>query len=95
MRRRLENRSRGGHRDASLATAGLRLHEGQAVQSGRVRRDLYGALREKIDNARSAFRDRYFISCPSMVDYLHLELVRTLAQEDADLLGKDYPGPLV
>jgi len=30
-----------------------------------------------------------------MVDYLHLELLRTLANDDSDLLGKDYPGPLV
>jgi hypothetical protein len=73
----------------------LRLHESPAVQSGRARRDLYGALRRKIDDARAAFQDRFFKACPSMVDYLHLELVRTLAQDDAELLGKDYPGPLV
>jgi hypothetical protein len=30
-----------------------------------------------------------------MVDYLHLELTRTLANEDPDLLGSTYPGPLV
>jgi hypothetical protein len=30
-----------------------------------------------------------------MVDYLHLELIRTLANDDAELLGKDYPGPMV
>jgi hypothetical protein len=30
-----------------------------------------------------------------MLDYLHLEMVRTLAQDDAELLGAEYPGPLV
>jgi hypothetical protein len=30
-----------------------------------------------------------------MVDYLHLEMVHTLANDDAELLGKDYPGPLL
>jgi hypothetical protein len=30
-----------------------------------------------------------------MVDYLHPELVRTLANDDVELLGSDYPGPLV
>ena len=30
-----------------------------------------------------------------MVDYLHLELLRTLANDDADLLGSEYPGPMV
>jgi hypothetical protein len=29
------------------------------------------------------------------VDYLHLELVRTLANDDVELLGQDYPGPMV
>jgi len=28
-----------------------------------------------------------------MVDYLHLELVQTLANDDPDLLGNNYPGP--
>jgi hypothetical protein len=30
-----------------------------------------------------------------MVDYLHLEMVRSLADDDAILLGPSYPGPLV
>ena len=34
-------------------------------------------------------------SSPTMVDYLHLELVRSLANDDAILLGPNYPGPLV
>ena len=31
----------------------------------------------------------------SMVDYFHLDIVRTLANDDADLLGTDYPGPMI
>lgn len=82
-------------RAARVAVAEIRLQEGAAVQSGRMRRDLYDALRERIDAARERFRTTYFATCPSMVDYLHLELVRTLAEEDADAMGRDYPGPLV
>jgi len=29
-----------------------------------------------------------------MIDYFHVELVRTLANDDASMLGPDYPGPL-
>jgi hypothetical protein len=29
-----------------------------------------------------------------MVDYLHLELVRTLTDDNPDLLGENYPGIL-
>ena len=82
-------------RFARVHAAEMRLHEAQAVQSGRTRRDVYGALREPIDAARAKFREAFFLTCPSMVDYLHLELMRTLANDDAELLGKDYPGPLV
>jgi hypothetical protein len=73
----------------------MRLTDGAAVQSGRAERDLYGALRSRIDAARTAFQQKFFGQSNNMVDYIHVELVRTLAHDDADLLGKDYPGPLV
>jgi hypothetical protein len=82
-------------RFARVQASQMRLQEAQAVLAGRAKRDVYGALQQRIDDTRTVFRERFFAACPSMVDYLHLELVRTLAQDDADLLGKDYPGPLV
>jgi hypothetical protein len=82
-------------RFARVRTAEIRLREGQAVQAGRSRSDLYGALKPAIDAARDEFQTAFFTGCPTMVDYLHLELVRALANDDAELLGKDYPGPLV
>jgi DNA gyrase/topoisomerase IV subunit B len=82
-------------RFARVRTAELRLREGQAIQTGRTRRDVYGALRVPIDAARAEFHAAFFTACPSMVDYLHMEILRSLANDDAELLGKDYPGPLV
>ena len=82
-------------RFARVQVAEMRLRDGAAVQSGRTRRDLYAALRARIDEARVTFRQSYLAPCSSMVDYLHVEMVRTLAHDDSDLLGKDYPGPLV
>jgi hypothetical protein len=82
-------------RFARVQVAEMRLNDAAAVQSGRTRRNLYGALRSRIDGARVTFRQTYFAPCTSMVDYIHVELVRTLAHDDADLLGKDYPGPLI
>lgn len=82
-------------RFARVQVAEMRLRNGAAVQSGRAERNLYDALRARIDETRVTFREKFFAPCSSMVDYLHLELVRTLAHDDADLLGKDYPGPLV
>ena len=82
-------------RFARVQIAEMRLHDAAAVQSGRAERDLYGALRSRIDAARTAFQQKFFGQSSNMVDYIHVELVRTLAHDDADLLGKDYPGPLV
>jgi hypothetical protein len=81
-------------RFARVRVAEIRLQEAETVQSGRKRRNLYEVLRTRIDAARDTFRQAFF-TCPSMVDYLHLELVRNLANDDAELLGADYPGPLV
>jgi hypothetical protein len=72
----------------------MRLYKSQNVKIGRAARNLYTSLRAEIDSARETFR-RDFLSAPGgMVDYLHLELVRTLANDDVELLGSDYPGPL-
>jgi hypothetical protein len=81
-------------RVARVDVSEMRLYEAEAVESGRRQRDLYSALRARIDATRESFRKRYFSATPTMVDYLHLELLRTLAHDDPDLLGKDYPGPL-
>lgn len=82
-------------RYARVQVADMRLRHAAEVQSGRLRRNLYASLRESIEAARDAYRKEFFARCPSMVDYFHLELTRTLANDDADLLGKDYPGPMV
>jgi len=81
-------------RFARVQVAEMRLREAAAVQAGRAQRNLYETLRPRIDAARVTFRESFCASRGSMVDYLHAELVRTLAHEDAELLGKDYPGPL-
>jgi hypothetical protein len=82
-------------RFARVQVAEMRLYQAEAVQAGRARARLYETLRKPIETARERFRQTYFSPCPSMVDYLHLELVRTLANDDPELLGKEYPGPMV
>lgn len=73
----------------------MRLYQAEAVARGRARGDVYGELKAAIDTALQTFRQDCVAACPSMKDYLHLELVRVLAQDDAARLGPDYPGPLV
>jgi hypothetical protein len=82
-------------RFARVEVARMRLSEADAVLAGRAGRNLYDTLRKSIDAARETFRPSFFAPCSSMVDYLHLELVQTLAHDDPDLLGNNYPGPMV
>jgi hypothetical protein len=82
-------------RFARVQAAEIRLYQSQAVKQGRAEQAIYRMLREPIDAARDSYREKFLQECPSMVDYFHVELVRTLANDDARLLGSDYPGPLV
>jgi hypothetical protein len=75
--------------------AEIRLYKSEKVKNGRAAHDLYTSVQEEIHSAREVFRREFLNASDSMVDYLHLELVRTLANDEADALGKDYPGPMV
>jgi hypothetical protein len=81
-------------RFARVRVAELRLYDSSAVRHGREIRDIYGVLRSKIDSARQEFEREYLYASPSMADYLHEELIRTLANHDAEAMGTEYPGAL-
>lgn len=82
-------------RFARVQVAEMRLYKAEAVKKGRAERSLYDHLKTEIDAGRETFRKDFLVASDSMVDYFHLELLRTLANEDAALLGSNYPGPMV
>jgi hypothetical protein len=82
-------------RFARVRVAEIRLYKSQNVKNGRTERDLYTSLKAEIDSARELFRQDFLSAPVPMVDYLHLELVHTLANDEVELLGPNYPGPLV
>jgi hypothetical protein len=82
-------------RFARVKVAEIRLFQSETVKNGRTANDLYASLQAEIDAAREAFRRDFLNASETMVDYLHLELVRTLANDDAEDLGRNYPGPMV
>ena len=82
-------------RFARNQVAEIRLYKSQNVKIGRAGRNLYTSLKEEIDSARETFRRDFLSGSGTMIDYLHLEMVRTLANDDVQLLGSDYPGPQV
>lgn len=81
-------------RFARVRVAEMRLYDSAAVRHGREIRDIYGVLRSKVDSARQEFQKEYLHNSASMADYLHQELVRTLANNDEEALGTEYPGAL-
>ncbi len=82
-------------RFARVKVAGMRLYKSDHVKAGRSEKNLYAALQQDIDEARREFEADFMRKIPTMLDYLHIELLRTLANDDEATLGPDYPGPLV
>ncbi|MGP0072365.1 MAG: hypothetical protein ACLPWF_10595 [Bryobacteraceae bacterium] len=82
-------------RFARVQVAEIMLYQSERVKNGRTAHDLYTSVKTEIDSAREAFRRDFLNASESMVDYLHLELLRTLANDDAEVLGRDYPGTMV
>lgn len=81
-------------RFARVKVAEMQLYLAVDVKAGRARRDLYGALKSQIDEARAAYLNQFLQTQAGMPDYFHQELVCVLAQNDEKLLGVSYPGPL-
>jgi hypothetical protein len=82
-------------RTARVRVSELRLYQDPALRQGAASGDIYNALRAGIDSARQEFRENFIAKSPTMVDYLHLEILQSLAQDNDSLLGPDYPGPMV
>ncbi|HVW86826.1 MAG TPA: hypothetical protein VHB50_19205 [Bryobacteraceae bacterium] len=82
-------------RVARVRVAELRLYQADELRKGVFEGNIYGALRGEIDKARTEFLQTFLSQSPTMVDYLHLEILRSLAHEDDRLLGQEYPGPMV
>jgi hypothetical protein len=81
-------------RFARVKIAEIQLYHASAVKTGRAARDLYGSLKPQIDDARAEFRKLFLGKSGETTDYLHAEILRALAHDDATLLGPNYPGAL-
>lgn len=79
---------------ARVKVAEMELYRPEACEAGRAQQNIYLFLKREIDSARETFRNQ-FLTTGSMVDYLHLELLARLAQNETASLGADYPGQMV
>jgi hypothetical protein len=80
-------RDAAARRFARVAVAGIVLHEFDALRRGRVEHTIYSNCAASIDAARDNYRENY----AGFPDYLHQEIVRTLASNQPELLGTNYP----
>jgi hypothetical protein len=80
-------------RFSRVKVAQMQLARPEVSRAAREQGNLYLLLKNEIDTARQAYATQ-FMTIPSMVDYLHLELVRRAADGDESKLGADYPGQL-
>jgi hypothetical protein len=78
-----------------VKVAEMRLYHAEQLRKGVFEANIYATLGNEIDRARADFLKEFLSKSPTMVDYLHLELLRSLAHDDDRLLGPDYPGPMV
>lgn len=82
-------------RVARVRVAKMRLDREDAWRRGLAQSDVYSALRREIESARTEFLQTFLSNSSTMVDYLHLEILRSLANDDDRVLGREYPGPMV
>ena len=75
-------------RYARLLVSEIKLYNEAAVRVGRQNRDLLSRLRGEIDRARKLYEERVPAEAGQHSSHFHQELVQTLADGDAALLGE-------
>lgn len=83
-----EETEESARRYARLLVSEIRLYHEPTVAAGRRERDLMARLGGEIARARVLYDQRVPAALRERTDYFHAELVRTLANGDATLLGR-------
>ena len=82
-----ERKHEEARRFARLLVSEIRLYNEQAVQAGKIARDIYHRLKDDIDRSREMYEQRVSLEVRSNSNYFFDELVRILADGEADALG--------
>jgi len=81
---------RKAQRFARLLVDEIKLYNQAKVNEGRRSKDLYDRLKEDIDKSRSTFQKRYGNTAAASGDYFSKEVIRSLAEDDASVLGANF-----
>ncbi len=77
-------------RFARLLMDEIKLYNQAKVSDGRKHKDLYDRLKEDIEKSRATYQKRYGSTSAASGDYFNQELIRSLAEDDISLLGKNF-----
>ena len=81
---------RKAQRFARLLMDEIKLYNQAKVSEGRKHKDLYDRLQEDIEKSRATYLKRYGNTAAASGDYFNQELIRSLAEDDVSLLGKNF-----
>jgi hypothetical protein len=81
---------RKAQRFARLLVDEIKLYNQAKVAEGRRNKDLYDRLKEDIEKSRATFQKRYGNSAAAGADYFQREVVRSLAEDDASVMGVNF-----
>jgi hypothetical protein len=81
---------RKAQRFARLLIDEVKLYNQAKVAEGRKKKDLYDRLKEDIEKSRATYTKRYGNTVAANGDYLNGEIIRSLAGDDASLLGPNF-----
>ena len=81
---------RKAQRFARLLVDEIKLYNQAKVAEGRRHKDLYDRLKEDIDKSRSTYQKRYGSTVAASGDYFQKEVVRSLAEDDATVMGVNF-----
>jgi hypothetical protein len=81
---------RKAQRFARLLVDEIKLYNQAKVAEGRRNKDLYDRLKEDIEKSRATFQKRYGNTAAASGDYFQKEVVRSLAEDDASVMGANF-----
>jgi hypothetical protein len=81
---------RKAQRFARLLVDEIKLYNQAKVAEGRRNKDIYDRLKSEIEQSRSTYDKRYGGTAAAGTNYFQQEVVRSLAEDDASLMGKNF-----
>jgi hypothetical protein len=81
---------RKAQRFARLLVDEIKLYNQAKVAEGRRHKDLYDRLKDDIEKSRATYTKRYGASAAASGDYFQKEVVRSLAEDDASVMGANF-----